>query len=426
MTQIRENLEAMSAKAGEVIFSEGDPGHYAYIIESGRVSVSIVRNGANIPLAERAPGELFGEMAIIDQKPRSATTTALEDCTFLLMTKDQLARRIDEADPILRMCFNVILHRFRLMVDQLKELAPDTLNSVKSTENSELTVEATAASDSALEDIMLEHDLERAIAAREFQLYYQPIVDLKTDDLAGYESLVRWFHPKHGMIPPLDFIPAAEASGLILKLTQLCLEQATAALTRFEAARLTGAGDIREDMFVSVNISGRDFADTDFVFNLMRIVESTGVDPRRMKLEITESVLMENPDRALEALKACRLKGFSIAIDDFGTGYSSLGYLHKFPIDTLKIDRSFVMAMHDDQRSMKIIQSVLRLAEQLSIPVVAEGIETKRDADVLKDLGCDYGQGYLYAKPMPLDEADTLIGAWKRPDAQNLMLRRVG
>jgi EAL domain-containing protein (putative c-di-GMP-specific phosphodiesterase class I) len=228
------------------------------------------------------------------------------------------------------------------------------------------------------------------------------------------------------MVPPLSFIPTAESSGLILQLTQLCLEQATNALVRFDAARLAGEGDVRHDMFVSVNVSGRDFAEPDFVQNLMRIVNTVGVNPRRMKLEITESVLMENPDRAIEALRECRLKGLSIAIDDFGTGYSSLGYLHKFPIDTLKIDRSFVMAMHDDQRSMKIIQSVKRLAEQLKIPVVAEGIETKRDAAVLKDLGCEFGQGYLFAKPLAIADADALIGSWKRPNARNLQFRQVG
>ena len=178
-------------------------------------------------------------------------------------------------------------------------------------------------------------------------------------------------------------------------------------------------------MFVSVNVSGRDFAEPDFVKNLMRIVGDAGVNPRRMKLEITESVLMENPERAIEALRECRIKGLSIAIDDFGTGYSSLGYLHKFPIDTLKIDRSFVMAMHDDQRSMKIIQSVLRLAEQLRIPVVAEGIETKRDSAVLKDLGCEFGQGYLFAKPLSIKDADELIGSWKRPSARNVQFRQV-
>ncbi len=425
MAQGRENLKALSAKAGDVIFSEGDPGEYAYIIESGRVGISITRNGTKISLAECEAGELFGEMAIIDAKPRSATTTALEDCTFLLITKGQLARRIAQADPILRMCLNVILDRFRSTIDRLQELDPETPTSIKSMGRSPVMIEAEPDSGSAIEDIKLEQDLERGIKAREFELFYQPIVDLKSGDLAGYESLVRWFYPDRGMVPPLSFIPTAEASGLILKLTQLCLEQATAALSRFEGARLSGGGDVRHDMFVSVNVSGRDFAEPDFVQNLMRIVGDAGVNPRRMKLEITESVLMENPERAIEALRECRIKGLSIAIDDFGTGYSSLGYLHKFPIDTLKIDRSFVMAMHDDQRSMKIIQSVLRLAEQLRIPVVAEGIETKRDASVLKDLGCEFGQGYLFAKPLSIKDADGLIGSWKRPSPRNIQFKQV-
>lgn len=407
MASGRENLQAVSAAQGETVFCEGDPGRYAYVIERGRVEISVRRNGRLVPLVVRGPGELFGEMAIVDDKPRSATVTALEDCEFLLITREQLARRIEEADPILRMCLNVILESFRGTMTRLETLGPSTVS----------TVQTGIGHVDAIREVKLEHELSEAIAKREFEMHYQPIVDLSDGRLAGYESLVRWRHATRGLVSPMVFIPTAEASGLIVQITQLCLEEASSALVRFEALRFAkgvraGQSPIRDDMFISVNISGRDFADPNFVENLVRTIGQTGADPRRIKLEVTESMLMQNPERAAAALKACRLKGLTIAIDDFGTGYSSLGYLHKFPIDTLKIDRSFVMAMHDDVRSLKIIQSIQLLAKQLRIPVVAEGIETERDAAVLRDLGCEFGQGYLFAKPLPLEQAEELADDW--------------
>ncbi len=405
MSEHSSMFDGLLVAKGANIFQAGDAGECAYFVERGQVEISIQRGAEKVVLARRGAGEIFGEMAIIDNKPRTATVTAASNCELLLITREQLNRRIEESDPILRMLLTVLMERFRSTMDQLQgvNLGDAPLNSLTAIDDEREHV--------AIQEIRLERELEQAIEHQDFELHFQPIVDLRDTAIAGFESLVRWRHKTRGLISPMVFIPTAEASGLIVPLGRLCLEQACTGFMEFEGLRRP-EDHVRDDMFVSVNVSGRDFDDRNFVSNIMRTLLKTGADPRRLKLEITETMLMQQPERAAEALRECKIKGLSIAIDDFGAGYSSLGYLHKFPIDTLKIDRSFVMAMHDDDRSMKIIRSILSMAKELQIPVVAEGIETKRDADCLRDLGCEYGQGYYFARPMPRADAAGLLGAW--------------
>lgn len=409
MKESHDSFERVVVGAGAEVFREGDIGVCAYFIERGRVAMTLERNGEVIKLAERGPGEMFGEMAIIDRRPRTATVKALQDAEFLIITQEQLDRRLEDADPILRICLQVILNRYRDTVAQLGALQVGDAPALSAAASANAAEIQDAAA--AMQEIKLERELETAIQQEDFELHFQPIVDLSNGWLAGFESLVRWRHETRGLISPMVFIPTAEASGLIVPLGRLCLEQACAGLSSFTRLR-EGAPRVTDDLFVSVNVSGRDFNDRDFVAHIGRTLDAAGADPRRLKLEITETMLMQHPERAVQALEQCRFKGLSIAIDDFGTGYSSLGYLHKFPIDTLKIDRSFVMAMHDDARSMKIIQSILTMARQLNIPVVAEGIETEKDAIVLRDLGCEYGQGYHFARPMPRGDAEATIVEW--------------
>lgn len=415
MPSQQNGLDALVVAKGADVFREGDFGSCAYLIERGRVEISLDRDGERVVLAERAAGEIFGEMAIIDNQPRSATVTAAEDCEFLIITREQLNRRIEDCDPILRVCLNVVLERFRATMEQLHgiNLNGGSGSYSVSVDASPLrmVVDDHEGGAAAIQAIKLEREIERAIEREEFELFFQPIIDLRGGDLAGFESLVRWRHATRGLIPPMVFIPAAETSGLIVPMGRICLQQACAGLNAF--ADLTGKNaDIRDDLFVSINLSGRDFDQDDLVTRIIEIVDANGSDPTRLKLEITETTLMQQPERAARALEECRIKGLSIAIDDFGTGYSSLGYLHRFPIDTLKIDRSFIMAMHDDQRSMKIVQTVLAMADELGIPVVAEGVETEDDAKILRDMGCEYAQGYFFARPAPRSEALALMPNW--------------
>jgi len=396
-------LNAIVTPKGAQVFQEGDPGECAFLIESGRVEISIQRDGQRIRLAERGPGEIFGEMAIIDGRPRTATITALDDCELLAITTEQLNRRIDAADPILKLCLTIVLDRFRAAMNELHGAPDDDAAETQAIAPRPLAEDYANARD-ALDELKLEREIADGIRRQEFELFFQPIVDLQAGALAGFESLVRWRHPERGLVPPDAFIPIAEASGLIAPLSRLCLQQACRAQATMAAGR---------DLFIGVNLSGHDFSQADFVDNVGATLRETGADPAHMKLEITETALVQNPEQAAAALDRCRDMGVRIAIDDFGAGYSSLGYLHRFPIDTLKVDRSFISAMLIDHRSMKIVQSVLGMADKLHVPVVAEGIETADQADALREMGCKYGQGYHFARPLPRDEAEDLIRSWR-------------
>ncbi len=267
-----------------------------------------------------------------------------------------------------------------------------------------------AMRESAEHDLGVEVDLRRCLHERRFLLHYQPIVRLADGSLAGFEALVRRVRPDGGLDLPGEFIAVAEETGLIVPLGNLILGEACAALG-FLCAELPAANGL----FVAVNLSAKLFLLPDLVKQRLRALRKAGADPRRLHLEITESVLMDNPESALAKLRGMREMGARIGVDDFGTGYSSLSYLQRFPLDRLKIDRGFVGGM-DDQGNMVIVRSVISLAHSLGLEVVAEGIETPRQEAMLKDLGCDFGQGFLYSRPVPLLQAQALVrgGApWK-------------
>lgn len=246
----------------------------------------------------------------------------------------------------------------------------------------------------------LETNLRRALEAEEFVLHFQPVFSLKTLVPVGVEALVRWRRPGIGLVPPEDFIAAAEQTGAIVPLGALVLRQACRSMARWRKGRL-GA----RPFFMAVNVSAYQFAQPDCVKQVVRTLSEEGMEPADLKLEITESVLMENPESAMLKLRSLKELGIGIAIDDFGTGYSSLSYLQRFPLDVLKVDRGFVTGMEEHGNRI-IVRSVVSLAHNLGYAVVAEGIETLAQLDELAGLGCDLGQGFFYAKP--LDEVDVL------------------
>ena len=252
--------------------------------------------------------------------------------------------------------------------------------------------------------LQLETDLRRAVERREFQIHYQPIVMLDTGRLHGFEALVRWRHPKHGLISPMDFIPVAEETGLIVPIGQWVLA---------EACRQTREWQRRfpahPPLSISVNLSTRQFTQPDLVEQVREVLEETGLDPRCLKLEITESVVMENSAAAAEMLGRLRALGLELSIDDFGTGYSSLSYLHRFPVSALKIDRSFVNQMRDNDENTELVRTIITLARTLGMEVVAEGVETERQLAQLKALECERGQGYYFSKPMEAAAAEGFL-----------------
>ncbi len=247
----------------------------------------------------------------------------------------------------------------------------------------------------SLSRLNLENDLRRAVERNEFFLLYQPIVQVGSGALAGFEALVRWQHPERGIVPPLEFIPIAEETGLIVPLGRWVLEAACQQVREWQLAFL----EFRS-LTLSVNLSGKQLNDPKLIQKVKDILFETGFDPSRLKLEITESVVMENAETSTILLKQLRELGLQLSIDDFGTGYSSLSYLHRFPVTTLKIDRSFVSRMGQGDENLEIVRTIVTLARNLNMDVVAEGIETQEQRAQLHALSCQYGQGYLFAKPL--------------------------
>jgi diguanylate cyclase (GGDEF)-like protein/PAS domain S-box-containing protein len=239
----------------------------------------------------------------------------------------------------------------------------------------------------------LETDLRRALDRREFTVYYQPIVSLETGETMGFEALLRWRHPVHGYIPPDEFIPVAEETGLILPIGRWALEEACRQMREWQEQFPRAA-----EMYVSVNLSGRQFANPELCEQIKEALETTGLSPASLKLEVTESVVMENIEKTIEMLRQLRALGVESSIDDFGTGYSSLSYLHHFPSTTLKIDRSFISRMGGADENAEIVRTILLLARNLGMRVVAEGVETEGQLAQLQSLSCEYAQGYLFSK----------------------------
>ena len=248
-------------------------------------------------------------------------------------------------------------------------------------------------------------ELERALARDEFVVHYQPIVDLPTSRLIGVEALVRWEHPVKGMLAPNTFIPLAEATGLIVPLGRWVLRQSCEQLSAWREEFPSAAG-IR----VNVNLSARQFQHEGLVEEVAGILAETGVNPHQIVLEITESLLMQDTDSTIETLGRLKDLGVRLAIDDFGTGYSSLSYLKRFPVDILKIDRSFVDGITTKQGDATLAEAVVQLGRALQLQTVAEGIETNEQWTTLQDLGCEFGQGYLFAKPGAPEAISTILG----------------
>jgi diguanylate cyclase (GGDEF)-like protein/PAS domain S-box-containing protein len=258
--------------------------------------------------------------------------------------------------------------------------------------------------EAAIARLAVETDLRRAIEQNEFELHYQPIISLASGRLAGFEALVRWRHPQRGLVSPQDFIGIAEETGLIVPLGAWVLNRACTQMSDWNRAHPSSAG-----LTIHVNLSARQFVHPDLATEIAEILRATGLPPSSLNLEITESAVIENPDSVIGVLEALKALGLRISIDDFGTGHSSLSYLHRFPIDALKIDRSFVSAMTVEQSS--IIQAIVALAQALRLEVIAEGIETVDQLSRLSQLGSDGGQGYLFAAALSSSDAESVLAA---------------
>lgn len=256
----------------------------------------------------------------------------------------------------------------------------------------------------AVQMMTLETDLRKALERMEFRLHYQPIVSLEDSSLMGFEALIRWIHPKLGMVPPMDFIPLAEDTGLIIPIGRWVLWQSCKQLVEWQKIFQDG-----RKLTMSVNLSGKQLQDMDLVRQIQAILKESGLAASSLKLEVTESAIMENPEKAAAILNSLRDMGIQLSLDDFGTGYSSLSYLHRFPFHNLKIDRSFVSKLEAGDKDAEIVKVINSLAKNLGMDVVAEGIETEGQWALLHRLACEYGQGYFFSKPLEDTAARKLI-----------------
>ncbi len=256
----------------------------------------------------------------------------------------------------------------------------------------------------ALGLLQLENDLRRALEKREFRVHYQPITSLISATLTGFEALVRWVHPEKGMISPVEFIPIAEETGLIVPLGEWVLREACQQLKKWQEEFPWTAS-----LKMSVNLSAKQLRERHLIQTIDEILMETNLNPNCLKLEITESVLMENTDVVAKILWQLRSRNIELSLDDFGTGYSSLSYLHSFPVNTVKIDRSFVSRMNENEENTEIVKAIVTLAHTLGMDAVAEGIETSEQLAQLKSLACEQGQGYFFSKPLDSQAATKLL-----------------
>jgi EAL domain-containing protein (putative c-di-GMP-specific phosphodiesterase class I) len=259
--------------------------------------------------------------------------------------------------------------------------------------------------------LLIESDLRRAIERQEFQIHYQPIVALSDQLLRGFEALVRWQHPVRGLIPPNDFVPIAEETGLIVPIGLWVLREACRQMRAWD-------GEFRDcgTLTVNVNLSARQCLHPTLVTDVAGVLAETGLEPQRLKLEITESMVLDGSTEMIRILRALRGLGVELALDDFGMGYSSLSYLQQLPVQTLKIDRSFVSGIQTASNG-EIVRAILSLASGLSMNVTAEGVETAEQADRLKDLSCEFGQGYFFDRPLTHDRAREVLRERQRSTA---------
>ncbi|AFY38499.1 diguanylate phosphodiesterase [[Leptolyngbya] sp. PCC 7376] len=394
-----EGLKRRRVLAGEFIFKEGDPGDYAYIIEEGEVAISTVIDDKPVILNVLKQGIMFGELALVDGRTRSAAAVAKTDVLLTIVTKEQVNIRIESADPILRMLLFVVMRYFRSETSWRmhgKPLEPKSEDSL-----TQPAIDLNRRIDQAVDLIRMESELRVAIAEKQFCLHYQPIVNLQTGAIAGFEALIRWQSPSRGFIRPDIFIALAESTSLILPIGEWVIEESGKALKRFEAA-------YHQPLFMSINIASRQIEEATFTRALVEKIKALGIANHQIKLEILERSLFDS-EVAQRWIQDVRKLGFLVALDDFGTGYSSLQYLNDYHLDNIKIDKSFVDGLATKPKSASLCAAMINLAKALEMSVIAEGIETAEQAAILKDLGCTLGQGYHFSRPKIFEEALSIL-----------------
>src|SRR3954463_112743 len=327
---------------GEVLFREGDAPTTAFLIESGSLRITAQRNGAPVVLSDLGAGALVGEMAVLDDSPRSATATALAACVLTPIDRAQFAERLQTADPVVRALLLSQVSRYRTALATFAGDAPPVVGSNGAEMHG-------GEASSALDKIRLESQLREALERRELEIRLQPILEIGTRRLAGFEALTRWSHPERGPIAPTDFIALAEETSLIIPVGEYVLREVCSTLRRL-------ADVSSRPLFIALNVSGKQFEDAQFVERVLAQIRAHGIKPAQLKVEITESLILDYA-KVAALIDDCHRAGMLVALDDFGTGYSNLEHLHKLTFDTIKLDQSFVRQL-DNPRCLAIVHAV--------------------------------------------------------------------
>ncbi|MEO8160128.1 MAG: EAL domain-containing protein [Arenimonas sp.] len=372
--------------AGQVLFREGDVSTTGFLVEGGELEISIQIDGRPIVLSRLRAGDILGEMGVFDGAPRSATATALLDCVLLPIDRNQISERLDKADPIIRALLEGQVRRYR-----------GAIQAIRGVQRRDPGEPDSPVETSAGDKFRLEAHLREALAGQGLDVRYQPILRVADGRIAGFEALVRWNHPDRGPISPLEFVGLAEESQLIVPLGEYVFDTACRAVQRLQSAGFDPLP------FIAVNVSARQLEHPGLIERVVARVEAAAVPRGCLKVELTESQVL---DHALvsTAIELCHRHGIRVALDDFGTGFSNLAQMHTLAFDTLKIDQAFSRNMLGDARAMAIVEAIVRMARALGAGIVVEGIETEEMLAALRQLGCDYAQGYLIGRPQTLEE----------------------
>jgi EAL domain-containing protein (putative c-di-GMP-specific phosphodiesterase class I) len=369
---------------GQALFREGDAPTTAFLIESGRLRITATVDGQQKMLGDVDAGALVGEVAVLDDSPRTATATALEPCVLTAIDRNQFAERLATADPVLRALLLSQFARYRVALATFTGKARQAVRAPAERRDAAM----------AHDKIRLEGQLRDALESGGLDMRLQPIQHIITSRVAGYEALIRWNHPERGPISPTEFIALAEETSLIVPVGDYVLREVCRVL------RKIGRGP-EHAIYVGLNVSGRQIDDPTFIDRVVAHIREHEIRPAQLKIEITESLMLDYA-KVSAFLTRCRDAGIGVALDDFGTGYSSLAHLHQLTFDTLKLDQAFVDQL-DDPRCLAIVRAVVAMAAALGCDIIAEGVETSQQLAHLRDLGCQYAQGYLIARPQSIE-----------------------
>jgi EAL domain-containing protein (putative c-di-GMP-specific phosphodiesterase class I) len=373
---------------GQTLFREGDAPNSAFLIESGRLRITATVDGQQRQLGDVDAGALVGEVAVLDDSPRTATATALEPSVLTAIDRNQFAERLAAADPVLRALLLSQFARYRVA------LATFTGKAAQAIRTPETGSDAAMAHDK----IRLEGQLRDALESGGLDMRLQPIQHITTSRVAGYEALIRWNHPERGPISPTEFIALAEETSLIVPVGDYVLREVCRVLRQI-------GRDAEHAVYIGLNVSGRQIDDPTFIDRVVTHIREHAIRPAQLKIEITESLMLDYA-KVSAFLRRCRAAGIGVALDDFGTGYSSLAHLHQLTFDTLKLDQAFVDQL-DDPRCLAIVRAVVAMAGALNCDIVAEGVETSGQLAHLRNLGCQYAQGYLIGRPQSIESVLT-------------------